>query len=121
MLPSWPALLLFMGAVLCIALYGLAASGQFPADYRADSLKGVRGAAILWGSMLAAGLAAVAALAGAWMLVPWSAAVIGGGGMLLFAPLLLQPFPDSFVNGRSGLLALSAAALGIAAAMWRLA
>jgi hypothetical protein len=121
MVSSWPALLLFMGAVLCLALYGLAASGQFPADYRADNLKGADGAAILWGSMLAAVLAAVAALAGAWMRVPWSAAVIGGGAMLLFAPLLLRPFPDSFVNGRSGLLVLSVAALAIAAVMWRVA
>jgi hypothetical protein len=41
--------------------------------------------------------------------------------MLLFAPLLLRPFPDSFVNGRSGLLVLSVAALAIAAVMWRVA
>jgi hypothetical protein len=37
----------------------------------------------------------------AWQHVPLPAAVIGGGAMVLFAPLLLQPFPDSFVNGRA--------------------
>lgn len=121
MLPSWSTLLLFMGAVLFCALYGLAVSGQFPGEYRAPSLKGTAGACILWGSVLATVLAVVAAVGGAWALVPWYAAVIGGGVMLLFAPLLLRPLPDSFVNGRSGLLVLSAAALSLAAALWCLA
>ena len=42
----------------------------------------------------------------------------GGGAALLFAPLLLQPLPDSFVNGRRGLLAFSAAAVVLAMAIW---
>jgi hypothetical protein len=39
--------------------------------------------------------------------------VIGGGAMVLFAPLLLQPFPDSFVNGRRGLLTFAGIAAGL--------
>jgi hypothetical protein len=50
--------------------------------------------------------------------LPWHLAVIGGGAALLFAPLLLQPLPDSFVDGRRGLLAFSAAAVSLAALMW---
>ena len=37
--------------------------------------------------------------------------------MLLFAPLLLQPLPDSFVNGRRGLLVFSAGAILLAGLM----
>ena len=46
---------------------------------------------------------------------------IGGGAALLFAPLLLQPLPDSFVNGRRGLLVFAAGAVVLAALMWRVA
>jgi hypothetical protein len=40
----------------------------------------------------------------AWAAFPWTWAIIVGGGVLLVAPLILQLFPDSFVDGRSGLL-----------------
>jgi hypothetical protein len=50
--------------------------------------------------------------------LPWHLQVIGGGAMLLFAPLLLQPLPDSFVNGRRGLLVFSAGAALLAGLMW---
>jgi hypothetical protein len=61
------------------------------------------------------------ALVLAWMALPWYATVIGGGAALLFAPLLLQPLPDSFVNGRRGLLVFAAGAVVLAALMWRVA
>lgn len=117
MLPYWPQLLLFMGAVLCAALYGLTASGHFPAEFRSEGLKSRAGAGVLWGSMLATAAASAAALVQAWGSLPWYAAVIGGGAMLLFAPLILQPLPDSFVNGRRGLLAFATGAVLLAAAM----
>ena len=34
--------------------------------------------------------------------------------MVLIAPLLLQPLPDSFVNGRRGLLTFTGLGLGLA-------
>ena len=46
--------------------------------------------------------------------------MITGDLWLLFAPLLLRPFPDRFVNGRAGLAAFAAAAVAITAAMWRM-
>jgi hypothetical protein len=39
---------------------------------------------------------------------------------VLIAPLLLQPLPDSFVDGRHGLLAFAAASIVLAAIAWRL-
>jgi hypothetical protein len=46
--------------------------------------------------------------------VPLHAAVIGGGLMVLIAPLLLQPLPDSFVDGAGGLLMFAGLGLGLA-------
>ena len=60
--------------------------------------------AILWGTMAGGVFTAVVSLFLAWIALPWYAAVIVGGGVLLMAPLVLQLFPDSFVDGRSGLL-----------------
>ncbi|MCL4766911.1 MAG: hypothetical protein KJZ80_11795 [Hyphomicrobiaceae bacterium] len=120
-LTYWPELLLFMAAVLLVALYGLTVSGHFPIEHRAERLKSASGATLMWGTMTAAAIAGLIAVAFAWRLIPWYAAVIGGGGMLLFAPLLLQPLPDSFVNGRRGLVAFAGASALLAIAMWRIA
>ena len=114
----WTGLALFMGSVLLSALYGLTASGHFPAQARAIPLERGGGPLVLWATMIATALAAVAAILRAWSLLPWYAAVIGGGTMLLFTPLLLQPLPDSFVDGRSGLLAFSAGAVFFAGLLW---
>ena len=117
MLPYAPQLLLFMGVIMLTALYGLTASGHFPAEFRAETLQG-SGAIVLWASMAAAAAAAGAALLHGWATLPWYAVVISAGAMLLFAPLLLRPFPDSFVNGRSALLIFSAGAAVLAAVLW---
>ena len=53
----------------------------------------------------------VLGLIAAWRLIPWYGAVIGGGGGILVAPLVLQWFPDRFVDGKRGLIAFAAAAL----------
>jgi hypothetical protein len=116
---DWVALGLLMGSVLLAALYGLAASGHFPAEFRPQTLQRGWGALVLWGTMIATGIAGAVALVLAWRALPWYATVIGGGAALLFAPLLLQPLPDSFVNGRRGLLVLAAGAVILAALMWR--
>jgi hypothetical protein len=118
---NWVALGLLMGSVLLVALYGLAASGHFPAEFRSEKVQRGWGALVLWGTIIATGLAAVVALVLAWRALPWYATVIGAGAALLFAPLLLQPLPDSFVNGRRGLLVFAAGAVVLAALMWRVA
>ena len=40
--------------------------------------------------------------------------------MVLIAPLLLQPLPDSFVNGRQGLLTFAGLGVGLALVAGRL-
>lgn len=114
MLPPLPDLLLFMALILVLALYGLTVAGHFPHEHRGAALRTAAGALVLWGSLALA--AALTGLAGvlAWQRLPLYAAVIGGGAMLLAAPLVLQPFPDSFVNGRRGLISLAALAAIIA-------
>ena len=114
-LPPLPELSLFMALVLVLSLYWLTASGHFPEEHRAASLKTAGGQALLWGTMLIAALLTLAALGFAWVRLPISAAVIGGGLMVIVAPLLLQPLPDSFVDGRRGLVIFIA--LGTALAL----
>jgi MFS family permease len=116
---NWVALGLLMGSVLLVALYGLAASGHFPAEFRSEKVQRGWGALVLWGTIIATGLAAVVALVLAWRALPWYAIVIGAGAALLFAPLLLQP-PPKLRQRRRGLL-VSAGAVVLAALMWRVA
>ena len=111
-------LLLFMALLLALSLYGLAASGHFPREHRA--LAPGLGAIVLFGSIAVAIVCLVAALASVWHLIPWYAAIIGGGLSILVAPLVLQQFPDSFVNGRGALLSLCAASVILALLLLRL-
>jgi hypothetical protein len=114
------ALVLFMLLMAAVSLHGLAASGQFPREHRAAALRSAAGAAILFGSIAVAALSLLAGLFFALQTIPWYAAVIGGGMPVLFAPLLLRPLPDAFVNGRAALLLFSAAAAVTALAMLKL-
>jgi hypothetical protein len=116
--PHWIVFGYFIAGVLAVALYGLTASGHFPAEARSAKFKDGWGALLLWGTLAATALAAVAMLLKSWWILPWYLQVIGGGAMLLFAPLLLQPLPDTFVNGRRGLLVFSGGAAFLAALMW---
>jgi hypothetical protein len=118
MSPYWPQLLLFMAAVMLVALYGLTVSGHFPAEFRGSALKGTLGATLLWTTVIIAASATALTLLRGWETLPWYAAVIGGGAMLLFAPLLLRPLPDSFVNGRGGLVVFSTGAALLALLLW---
>lgn len=101
---QWGMLVVFALLVLAAALYGLTASGHFPAEHRAEVLRSSGGAALLWGTMAAGAATALVALFIAWIALPWYATVIVGGGVLLIAPLVLQLFPDRFVDGRAGLV-----------------
>jgi hypothetical protein len=104
-------LLSFMLLLLSASLCGLAASGHFPAEHRAPSLRSGFGRVILFGSLALCLLCLFGGIAVVWRTVPWYAAVIGGGAMVLAAPLLLQRFPDSFVNGRGALVTFSSLSL----------
>jgi hypothetical protein len=118
---DWIALGLLVACVLLAVLYSLAVSGHFPAHLRSPSLQRGWGALLLWGTMAATALAAGAAGLFSWSALPWPATVIGGGAAVLFAPLLLQALPDSFVNGRRALLVLSMGTVILAVLLWRMA
>jgi len=113
-LPPLPELAVFMALVLVLALYALTVSGHFPAEYRAPALKTAGGQVLLWGTLALCAALTVLVARFAWRHVPLYAAAIGGGAMLLAAPLILRPLPDSFVNGRRGLLFFTGLALGLA-------
>jgi hypothetical protein len=115
-LPPLPQLALFMALVLVLSLYGLTVSGHFPEEHRAGSLRTAGGKLLLWGTIALCFALTVVALSFAWQHLPLSAAIIGGGAMVLIAPLLLQPLPDSFVNGRRGLLTFTIIGVGLALA-----
>ena len=114
----WLQLAFFMITVELLALYGLAFSGHFPAEFRSAELRGGPGAMLFWATLAAALLAAIVAGCIALRVLPWPAIVIGGGAMLLAAPLLLRPFPDRFVNGPAGLATFAMSALGTAVLFW---
>jgi len=118
---DWVALGLMVATLLMAVLYGLAASGHFPAEFRHPRVQRGWGALVLWGTMPATALAAGTAGVLGSRALPWYATVIGAGAALLLAPLLLQPLPDSFVNGRRGLLMLAAGSALLAALLWRVA
>jgi hypothetical protein len=110
-------LALVMALLLAVSMLGLTASGHFPREHRSAALASASGGAILFGSIAIALVCLGLGIFFVRMKVPWYAAVIGGGVMVLATPLLLRPFPDWFVNGRVSLLAFSALALGFSGAL----
>ena len=111
MLPEavWIPLALFTTLLLFVSLHALAASGQFPREHRAPALMSGGGAIVLYGTIAVALISLLAALFAAWRLIPWYAAVIGGGLAILAAPLVLQKFTDRFVDGRTSLVSFAGA------------
>ena len=92
------------------ASYSNAASaGPRRSKHRTPALASGLGGIVLYGTIAVAITSLVVALLAAWQLIPWYAAVIGGGLAILAAPLVLQQFPDRFVDGRASLLSFAAA------------
>ena len=113
-------LTLFTALLLVLSLHTLAASGQFPREHRAATLASAVGGIVLYGTIAVTISSLVVALLAAWRLIPWYAAVIGGGFAILVAPLVLQQFPDRFVDGRASLLSFAAAGALLALLLVRL-
>jgi hypothetical protein len=120
MLTWWFTLLTFGAGVLFVALYGLTVSGHFPRDGRDGALSSGSEVAALWGTISLAIACTVAIASLGWQALPWYALALAGGGAVLFAPLLLQPLPDSIVDGPAGLVAFSGAAAAAAVILWML-
>jgi len=116
-LHAWLPLLLFMALLLALALYGLAASGHFPYEHRAVALRLGLGRLLLFGSIAISIVCLAIGITVAWRHIPWYAAVIGGGGVILIAPLAMHSLPDRFVDGASALIVFSGVSLVLTAAM----
>lgn len=102
-------LVLFTALLLFVSLHGLAASGQFPREHRASALASGFGAFVLYGTIAVVVISFLVAFFAVWRVIPWYAAVIGGGLAVLAAPLVLQKFTDRFVDGRASLLCFASA------------
>jgi hypothetical protein len=107
-------LALLMVLVLSFSMHGLAASGHFPKEHRSAALRAGAGPFVLFGSLLVSLLSLAAGLLLGARMIPWYAAVIGGGAMVLAAPLVLRSFPDNVVNGRMALIIFSGAGAVVA-------
>lgn len=107
-------LAVFAFTVLSASLQALSASGHFPRPHRAGANGGVS-RMVLLGSIALTLASLLAGAIAAFVLLPWYAVIIGGGMAILIAPIILQQFPDSFVDGLTPLIlfALVAAALAL--------
>jgi len=120
-LASTVPLAVFVALMMFASLQALSASGHFPKTSRLTAIASGLGPTILWTSIIVTAASVLGGIAGASILIPWYAAVIGGGGAILLAPLLLQLFPDGVVDGRTALIAFAAAAAALAALLHWLA
>ena len=114
-LASIVPLAVFVALTLLASLQALSASGHFPKTSRLPPIAQGSGPTVLWASIFLTAVSFVAGLGAAWMLIPWYAAVIGGGVSILLAPLALQVFPDRIVDGKIALVGFAATAVVLAA------
>jgi hypothetical protein len=114
-LASIVPLIIFVTLMLLASLQALSASGHFPKASRLPTIAQGSGPAVLWTSIIVTAVAVVVGIAAAWMAIPWYAAVIGGGAVILLAPLALQIFPDRIVDGKIALIGFAVAAAVLAA------
>jgi hypothetical protein len=108
----------FVALMLFASLQALSASGHFPKASRLPTISQGLGPLILWSTMAVTAGAVVTGIAAAWVLLPWYAAVIGGGAAILLAPLTLQAFPDRIVDSLTGLIGFAAATTPFAALLY---
>ena len=114
---QWGELVIFMGLMLAMSMYGLSVSGQFPLTHRTEPFRSRLGGLILLGSLVLTFAAFIAGIYFVHASVPWYALVIGGGAMVLITPLLLPSFSDKFVDGRGSLLVFSCLAASLSVAL----
>lgn len=113
-LPDWTALALFVAIVLVVTLCGLCVAGHFPSEHRRATLRTGIGGVVVWGTIVVAAVAGLAALNFGLARLPGYAVIIGGCSAVLAAPMVLQRFSDTFLDGRRGLISFSLLAAGLA-------
>lgn len=112
-LPGWMELSVFSALILTASVFVVVSSGHFPARDRTVALKTISGSMLIWCSIFILLLSTILGLYVGYRLVPWYAAIIGGGLMVLIAPLIAQSLSDAFVDGKSALVVLIAIALAL--------
>lgn len=110
---NWAALVLFSALVLTIALFGLSLSGHFPTQAQKLGSKDVITRAVVVSCIIIVALSTAKTFGIALKHLPAPMAIIGGGAALLAAPLVLQRFSDTFVDGLRGIVALAAISLAL--------
>jgi hypothetical protein len=111
---NWQAFAVFSALIAIIAVFALSLSGHFPAEPKKRELKDWPGRALLVSCIIVVAFCTAKALGLAMGHLPAPIAIIGAGGSLLAAPLLLQKLPDSFIDSRGGLAALAGVAAVLA-------
>ncbi len=109
---------LFMAAIAFLALYGLTVSAHFPFEIRAAELQTGIGALTMWTTVVTSAVAAVIVGGVAPRVLPWTSIIIGGGVVLLAAPLLVRAFPDRFVDRLAGVITFAVGAMLTALMLW---
>src|SRR5260221_10699492 len=94
-------LALFAALVLSAALGALAASGHFPHERRAPSLRGGLGGSVLFGARAPTAASFILRAGTAWRILPLPAAGIASGAAVLAAPRLLRPVPPPLSHRRA--------------------
>jgi hypothetical protein len=110
---NWAALVLFSVLVLTIALFGLSLSGHFPMQAQKLGRKDWGTRAVVASCVVVVALATAKTFGIALYHLPAPMAIIGGGAALLAAPLALQRFPDTFVDGLRGIVVLATISLAL--------
>lgn len=107
------SVVLFFALVLAIALFCLCLAGHFPVEHQKPELRSWHGRILFVASIILVVIAAAKAFGFALERLPAPYAIIAGGAALLFAPLVLQRFPDNFVDGRRGIAVFAALATAL--------
>lgn len=111
---NWLALLVFAALILNIAMFALSLSGHVPAHQKFTGVQAWQHRALFVSCIVVVAFSTAKALGLAMGSLPAPIAIIGAGGALLVAPLLLAKLPDSIVDSRRGLVALAAIAAFLA-------
>ncbi len=104
---NWPGFVVFSALIMALAMFGLTVATHFPIAVRAPHMQTWRAKLVIAGGMVVAAIAAALAIGFAAERLPAPVTIIGAGGALLAAPLMLRRVPDRILNGEAGLIAFA--------------
>ena len=92
-------------------MFVVVVAGHFPVQSRAEKFRSFSGLMVLWGSICIVAISVLGMVYLAVAALPFYAVIIGGGLMVLVAPLAVQPFPNRVVDARVSLVGLAVVSL----------